>query len=156
MTASNRETIEIFNDLIEINQDRVESYRSAIKELRDDDLVLAPMFEMMINDSLSYNKVLSREVDILGGEIGKHSSLTGKIYRAWITIKNALGNHSRLSILDTCEQIEDATLDAYRSALQSLAISDYLKEIVSDQLDALLHAHDKIKRMRDRARKKVI
>jgi len=149
MTTISVETIEILNDLIEINNDRIEAYRLALKNLGEDDITLSQLFLKMIDESEKNNRVLSREVDILGGEAEQGTSLEGKIYRAWINVKTAFTGKTRHHILENCEVNEDASLDAYRTALQCDDLSDYLREIISDQLDELLHSHDGIKRARD-------
>jgi len=149
MTTISVETIEILNDLIEINNDRIEAYRLALKDLREEDVMLSPLFLRMIEESDKNNRVLAREVDILGGEAEHGTSLEGKIYRAWMNVKTAFTGKTRHHILENCEVNEDASLDAYRTALQCEDLSDYLREIISDQLDELLHSHDSIKKARD-------
>jgi uncharacterized protein (TIGR02284 family) len=153
MTAISVETIEILNDLIEINNDRIEAYRLALRDLKEEDQTFAPLFLKMMDESTKNNRALSREVGILGGEAESGTSLEGKIYRAWMNVKTAFMGKSSLHILENCEVIEDATLDAYRAAIQCEELSDYLREMISDQLDALLHAHDNIKKIRDTLKK---
>ena len=149
MTTISVETIEILNDLIEINNDRILSYRLALKDLKIGDQALSPMFMKMIDESERNNRALSREVDILGGEAERGTSLEGKIYRAWMNVKNTLAGKTKHHILQNCELNEDATLEAYRTAIQCEELSGYLKEMISDQLDDLLHSHDSIKSTRD-------
>jgi uncharacterized protein (TIGR02284 family) len=149
MTAISVETIEILNDLIEINNDRIQAYRQALKDLKPEDQSIAPLFLKMIDDSIRNNRVLSKEVDILGGEAERGTSLEGKIYRAWMNVKTVFTGKTKHHILQNCETNEDASLDAYRTAIQCEDLSGYLREIISDQLDGLLHSHDNIKKMRD-------
>jgi len=149
MTTISVETIEILNDLIEINNDRIEAYKLALRDLGEQDSGLSALFIKMIDESERNNRVLSREVDILGGEAEQGTSLEGKIYRAWTNVKTAFTGKTGHHILENCEVNEDSALDAYRTAMQCEELSDYLREIVSDQLDELLHSHDNIKRARD-------
>lgn len=149
MTAISVETIEILNDLIEINNDRIEAYKLALKDLKEEDKALSPLFNRMIDESKRNIIVLSKEVDILGGEAENGTSLEGKIYRAWMNVRIAFAGKTKHHILQNCEINEDASLDAYRSAMQCEDLSGYLREIISDQLDALLHSHDSIKKVRD-------
>src|SRR4051812_2183162 len=46
-----KETIEILNDLIEINNDRIKGYTRAIEELKDGDEDVKVLFENMIDQS---------------------------------------------------------------------------------------------------------
>jgi uncharacterized protein (TIGR02284 family) len=149
MTTISVETIEILNDLIEINNDRIEAYKIALRDLKEEDKSLKPLFTRMIDESERNVRVLAREVDILGGEAEHGTSLEGKIYRAWMNVRIAFAGKTKHHILQNCEINEDASLDAYRSAMQCEDLSGYLREIISDQLDALLHFHDTIKKMRD-------
>ena len=149
MTTIALETIEILNDLIEINNDRIQAYKLALKDLEGGDQALSPLFLKMINESQKNNEALAREVDILGGEAESGTSLEGKIYRAWMNVRTTFAGKTRLHILQNCEINEDATLEAYRTAIQCGELSGYLKEMISDQLDGLLHSHDNIKKVRD-------
>jgi uncharacterized protein (TIGR02284 family) len=149
MTTISVETIEILNDLIEINNDRIEAYKLALKDLKIEDQALSPLFLRMIDESEKNNRILSREVDILGGEAERGTSLEGKIYRAWMNVRTTFTGKTKHHILQNCEINEDASLEAYRTAIQCEELSGYLREMISDQLDELLHSHDSIKRVRD-------
>jgi uncharacterized protein (TIGR02284 family) len=91
--------------------------------------------------------VLAREVDILGGEVEKGTSLEGKIYRAWMNVKTTFTGKTKQHILENCQINEDASLDAYRTANRLGELPEFLKEIISNQLDGLLHSHDNIKKI---------
>jgi hypothetical protein len=52
--------------------------------------------------------------------------------------------------LTVSETNEEARLDAYRDALLKTGVAGYLREIISDQLDELLHLHDQATRLRGR------
>ncbi|RYF92157.1 MAG: PA2169 family four-helix-bundle protein [Chitinophagaceae bacterium] len=73
------------------------------------------------------------------------------MYRAWMNVRTVFTGKSKLGILQNCELSEDASLDAYRTAIQCEDMPDFLREIISDQLDSLLHAHDLVGRMRIQA-----
>ncbi|HTE24639.1 PA2169 family four-helix-bundle protein [Flavitalea sp.] len=152
MTTISVETIEILNDLIEINNDRIQAYKLSLRDLKIGDQVLSPLFMKMIDESKKNNRVLSREVDILGGEAERGTSLEGKFYRAWMNVRNTLAGKKKYQILQNCEINEDSTLEAYRTAIQCEELSGYLREMISDQLDELLHSHDSIKSLRDLSR----
>ena len=44
-------TSEVLNDLIQINNDRIEGYEKALKELKDEDADLKDLFISMIDES---------------------------------------------------------------------------------------------------------
>ncbi|RYY28869.1 MAG: PA2169 family four-helix-bundle protein [Chitinophagaceae bacterium] len=153
MTSACTVTIEILNELIEINYDRAELYRIGAIELKPQDQRLRQFFNQMITNSERFINALAKEVEIIGGKPTGIASIEGRIYRAWANVRTMLSKHSRYSILDSCEDMEDLTLDIYRAAMQHQELTGFLREMVSDQLDQLLHAHDKVRRLRDQAKK---
>ena len=88
-----QEAIDILNDLILINNDRIAGYEKAMEELKSkdktdhEDLDLTVLFEKMIDDSRNLRNALGKEVQVLGGEMPEGTLTTGKIYRAWMDLK---------------------------------------------------------------------
>jgi uncharacterized protein (TIGR02284 family) len=141
--------VEVLNDLIEINNDRVVGYERAIEETEAEDSDLKSIFSQMASESKQYKQALSDLVVSLGGETEKGTTASGKIYRAWMDVKATFTGHSRKSVLENCEFGEDAAQKAYRTALQDDDLPASLRELVMQQQQALKLSHDKIKLMRD-------
>lgn len=141
--------VEVLNDLIEINNDRVVGYERAIEETEAEDSDLKSIFSQMASESKQYKQALSNLVVSLGGETEKGTTASGKIYRAWMDVKATFTGHSRKSVLENCEFGEDAAQKAYRTALQDEDLPASLRELVMQQQQALKLSHDKIKLMRD-------
>lgn len=141
--------VEVLNDLIEINNDRIVGYERAIEETEAEDSDLKSIFSQMASESKQYKQALSDLVVSLGGEIEKGTTASGKIYRAWMDVKATFSGHSRKSVLENCEFGEDAAQKAYRTALQDEDLPASLRELVMQQQQALKLSHDKIKLMRD-------
>ena len=114
-----KETTTILNDLIQINNDRIEGYERAIKELKDEDHDLKALFAQMIGESHQYKLTLASEVAASGEDIDTGTTNSGKIYRVWMDVKAAFTGHDRKSILENCEFGEDAAQKAYKMALAS-------------------------------------
>jgi uncharacterized protein (TIGR02284 family) len=149
MTTS-QETVEILNDLIEINNDRIVGYEKAIKELKnDDDSDLRSLFLTMIDESRRIKLDLVNEVQTLKGDVEKGTTASGKIYRAWMDVKAVFSGRDRHTILANCEFGEDAAQKAYKSALESTALPAFLRETIREQQQALRSSHDQIKALRD-------
>ncbi len=144
-----REVIEVLNDLIQINNDRIVGYERAIKELKDKDADLKELFRNMIGESHSNKLALGTEVQALGGDIDTGTTGTGKIYRAWMDVKAIFTGHDRHTVLANCEYGEDAAQRAYGTALATEGLPAYLRDLISDQQDALRVSHDEIKSLRD-------
>ena len=100
-----QETIDILNDLVLINNDRIAGYEKAMDELKTKDgagqgnLDLTVLFEKMIDDSRDFRNALGKEVQVMGGEMAEGTMSSGKIYRAWMDIKALFTGMDRHTIL---------------------------------------------------------
>src|ERR1044071_1170529 len=106
-------TIEILNDLIQINNDRITGYERAIEELTQKDSDLKVIFASMIDQSREARNALGKEVQVLGADMDKGTTNSGKIYRAWMDVKAVFTGHDRNTVLSNCEFGEDAAQKAY-------------------------------------------
>ena len=154
----NQATLETLNDLVQINTDRIEGYENALKQIQENELStndaepeLRLRFLSYIDESRKFKLELAKEVEVLGGDTELDTSTSGKLHRAWIDIKTAFTGHSKKSILEECEFGEDAIKKAYESALEEENLPAYIRDIVNDQLNILLDAHDDVKALRDSA-----
>ncbi|MES2619664.1 MAG: PA2169 family four-helix-bundle protein [Bacteroidota bacterium] len=137
------------NTLVEINNDRVEGYKTALKETEDADL--KELFKNMAHDSFGFKNELADEIMKLGGEPTQSTCTSGKVYRAWMDIRAALSNKDRKAILSSCEFGEDAALETYEKVLKSIE-SPAAFGLISKQKTVLQADHDKIKALRDSAK----
>jgi hypothetical protein len=132
--STNENLIEVLNDLVQINNDRIEGYERAIKETDDIDVDLQGLFQKMANESRGYLSELSSVITSLGGEVATGTTNSGKIYRVWMDVKAG----------------EDAAQEAYADALASDAeIPANVRQLITDQKASLLNSHDLIKKYRD-------
>lgn len=142
-------TVQILNDLIQINNDRIEGYQRASKDLQDGDTELKSFFTRLIGQSQGYKLALGTEVSAFGKDIETGTTTSGKIHRVWLDVKAAFTGHDTHNVLEECEFGEDAILKAYRTALEDENLPGYLRETISQQESELLDAHDEIKALRD-------
>ena len=143
-----KETIEILNDLVLINNDRITGYEKAIKELKSEDGDLKPLFLRYVEQSRTISNRLGAEIQKLGGSVDSGTTVSGKIYRAWMDVKAVFTGHDRHTVLSNCEFGEDAAQKAYAEALEENLPAN-LVDILLDQKGALRRAHDEIKSSRD-------
>jgi uncharacterized protein (TIGR02284 family) len=146
---NNKEIIEVLNDLIQINNDRIVGYEKAIKETSQADSDLKPLFASMISESHKIKVALATEVQVSGGEVTTGTTNSGKIYRAWMDVKAVFTGHNRHAVLENCETGEDAAQKAYKMALARPDLPAYLRDILTEQQQTLRSAHDEIKALRD-------
>jgi uncharacterized protein (TIGR02284 family) len=141
--------IETLNDLVLINNDRVEGYQKAIEELKPEDGDLRLDFQERIDQSKSFHSELVSEIAKTGGEVEQGTKLSGKIYRAWMDVKAFFSGADRKAILDNCEDGEDAALSAYDAALESVDLTPEQRSILIRHHAGIKASHDRIKAMRD-------
>lgn len=147
---STANTIEILNDLIRINNDRIEGYQRAIKDVETEDVDLKAMFSNMAEQSMRYRQQLSEIVERLGGKTTDDTRIDGKIFRLWMDLKAMFTGNSRQSALESCERGEDAIQRAYTEALRSNSdLSAAVRPIVLEQQLGLQQSHDIIQKYRD-------
>lgn len=142
-------TTEILNDLIEINNDRIEGYKKAAKQTDEHDLKM--LFNEMTAQSNQYVSELKVHVTTVGETSTNDTTFKGKIYRSWMDIKAGFGGDDRKGILCSCEFGEDAAQKAYEAALKHSEITGEIRALLIKQEKSLNTSHDKIKRMRDKA-----
>lgn len=151
MATASTEVVEVLNDLIEINNDRITGYQKASKELKDDDQDLAVIFSNMIDESEEIKAELEEEVESLNGEPASGTTGSGKVYRVWMDLKATLAGDSRHAILANCEFGEDAAQKAYRKALEIDNLPSEVKSLIINEQGTLKISHDRIKALRDSA-----
>ena len=138
-------TTEVLNDLVQINNDRVEGYRRALEELKDGDADLKELFTGMINESTEYKSQLVSA----GANPDNDTTNSGKIYRVWMDVKAVFTGHDRKAVLENCEFGEDAAQKAYDTALATGNLPSDVMALLSQQKQALKASHDRIKLLRD-------
>ena len=141
---------EVLNDLVKINNDRIEGYDRAIKESKELDVDLKAIFEGMIRESEGYKQELTNKIRQMGGSVESGTTASGKIYRAWMDVKATFTGNDRKAILASCEFGEDAAQRAYEAAIASDAEMDAdVRQLIVDQQKTLKNSHDLIKKYRD-------
>lgn len=140
---------EVLNDLIRINNDRVDGYEKAIKETKDLDDDLRSSFRKYADDSVSFANELRSQAEKLGADVAKGNTAPGKIYHAWMDVKTTISGNTRESILSACEFGEDAAQKAYNSALNTEGLNAEVRSLITRQQSELRKAHDTIRNWRD-------
>jgi uncharacterized protein (TIGR02284 family) len=149
MVMDKEKNIAVLNQLIEINNDRVEGYETAGKEAQTSDL--KQLFNELRSHSRDNVEELSREVSLNGGTPTESTKITGKFFRAWMDMKAALTNNNKHEILSSCEFGEDAAQKTYKDVLENKTehLTTQQLEMIRKQEDTLKADHDKIKALRD-------
>lgn len=149
---TSKETVDILNDLVKINNDRIEGYEKALKDLKDEDADLKPLFLSFIDQSRKIRMTLGTELEVLGGDIDQGTTGSGSLYRGWMELKATFTRHSRHAVLAACEYGEDAAQKAYETALNTEHIPAHLVDILMDEKGDLKASHNQVKALRDQSK----
>jgi uncharacterized protein (TIGR02284 family) len=146
-----KKTIEVLNNLIEINGDRIEGYATASVET--DDTSLKALLNKFKQTSEVCKAELSEEVNRLGGEIVEGTRISGQFFRAWMDVKAAFTGNNKKLILESCEYGEDVIKQNYEKTLANHREDLTLEQVVliKGQYDLLKAEHDEVKELRDTA-----
>lgn len=133
---NSRETIEVLNDLIQINNDRIIGYEKAIRETKPADTDLKILYASMVAESHRMKIALATEVQTFGAEVEQGTTTSGKIYRTWMEVKAVFTGHNRQTILMNARRNEESTQRAYRMALNH-DLPAYIRELLTRQQETL-------------------
>ena len=150
--SNNAQNTEVLNDLIQINNDRIKGYETALGELKDENNDLRTVFAEMIRQSQGMKSDLINKVQVLGEESATGTTTAGKIYRTWMDVKAVFTGHDRAAVLSNCHTGEDAAQKAYQSALETEGLSTDLSGLITKQKTELKVSHDAIKIMMEGAK----
>lgn len=142
-------TIDVLNDLIEINNDRAAGFEKAAADLKDENIDLKATFDQLSQQSRVNVTELAAAVGRNNGDPETGTSVSGSLHRAWIDVKAMFSGGDRKSILEECERGEDAIKNAYRNALAETNLEPEVRGLLTKQQQGINASHDTIKRLRD-------
>ncbi len=142
-------TVQVLNDLIEINNDRADGFDKAAADLKEENIDLKAIFDKLSTQSRANVTALAGLVGRNGENPENGNTILGSLHRAWIDIKASFGGDDRHSILVECERGEDAIKKAYKDALQENELGENVRSVLLDQQQGINASHDSIKALRD-------
>ena len=146
-------TIDVLNDLVKINNDRVAGFEKAGENLEEDDYGLRAIFDKLSGESRDNAAALSAKARQFGGDVAEGTSVPGSLHRAWLDVKSTFTGNDLESILNECERGEDAIKAAYRSALEDSGELPYeVVQLITSQQHGIIEGHDLIRSLRDQVR----
>jgi len=152
-TSTSKEKATALKELIIINNDRYEGYTKASEQVKDSDL--KTLFTKLANESKGFSEELKKYVPFSDDKHGDETTFSGKVFRAWMSIKKALASNDRKAILASCEFGEDAAKRTYDSILDDPeGVTGELLQLVRAQRSSIQHGHDTVKQLRDSTKEK--
>jgi uncharacterized protein (TIGR02284 family) len=149
--AQQKEVISTVNSLIETLKDGEKGFREAAEAVKDPQL--KSLFQEYSQQRSRFANELQTQARNLGeSDPEKTSSAAGAMHRAWINIKSAVTSGDDKAILSECERGEDSAVHEFEEAMQD-GLTSPLRDIVSRQYSEIKSAHDRVKHLRDAAKK---
>lgn len=145
-TASNSDVIATLNGLIETCKDGQNGFTTAAEGIERSDL--KTVFYEFSQQRSEFTGVLQELVRSLGGDPESTGTFSAAVHRGWIDIKSLVTGKDEEAILNECERGEDYAKEAYVAALQT-SLPANIADVVGQQSQAVLAAHNKIKSLRN-------
>jgi uncharacterized protein (TIGR02284 family) len=142
---------EIIDDLIETLEDGQEGFKQAAESVKDPQL--KSLFSEYSQQRARFAVELRSKAQSPDERESKMSgSAAGALHRGWINLKSAVTQGDDHAILAECERGEDSAVEEFRKALND-GLSVPVQEMVSRQYAEIKQAHDRVKHLRDAAKK---
>ena len=141
----NEDIVDDLNELVKINNDRIQGYLKAVEDTED--AQLDHLFNEMIVQSQNFRSQLADHIVRIDGLAVSDTTSTdtsSKIHRAWIDIKSAVTGKDRDTVLSSVTFGENAAVEAYENAVENDKLPAYIKEDLTKQLSELKTSRDKM------------
>ena len=150
--SQQKEIISTINSLIETLKDGQEGFRQASEAVKDSQL--KTLFSEFSLQRSKFAGELQNEAIGLGEHNPENTSSTaGAMHRAWINLKSAITSQDDHAILAECERGEDSAVAEYKKAMEEEELSSPIRDTISRQYTDVKSAHDRIRELRDAAKK---
>jgi uncharacterized protein (TIGR02284 family) len=149
--AQQKEVISTINNLIETLKDGEKGFKEAADAVKD------PQLKSLFREYSQQRHRFATELQSQAQSLGElkpeqSSSAAGAMHRAWINLKSAVTSGDDKAILSECERGEDSAVHEYEEAMQN-GLTGTAREIVARQFSEIKSAHDRVKHLRDAAKK---
>jgi uncharacterized protein (TIGR02284 family) len=144
------EVIDTLNGLIAISYDGEQGFRTSAEGVKSDEL--KKIFTTAAERCAEGARELERNVRRLGGTPHEGGSTSGALHRRWVDLKSTITSMDDRAILEEVERGEDVAKAAYEKALKT-RMPENLREIVQRQYHGVRQNHDRVRDLRDAARR---
>ena len=143
-------TVELLNDLLRINNDRIAGYQLALDQSVNIESGLKKEFEKIVMEGIEYKKQLTEKILSLNGDAKSGTTILGKMYRAWTDLKVAFAGNAKKNILSSCLYNEEIALHTYNAVLsEGEHMSDDTRQLIIGQEEGLRRTHGLIRKYRE-------
>src|SRR5213083_2400669 len=146
-----KEIVSVIDDLIQTLKNGQEGFKQAAEGVK------APQLKSLFSEYSSQRSQFATELQSQARSLGRSQpeesgSAAGALHRTWINLKSAITSGDDHAILAECERGEDSAVGEYEKAMED-NLSSPLRDIVSRQYSEVKSAHDRVKSLRDIAKK---
>jgi uncharacterized protein (TIGR02284 family) len=150
--SQQKEIISTINGLIVTLKDGQEGFRQASEAVKDSQLK-SLFSEYSLQRSKFAGEQQNEAISLGENNPENTSSTAGAIHRAWINLKSAITSQDDRAILAECERGEDSAVSEYKKAMEEKELSSPIRDTISRQYTDVKSAHDRIRELRDAAKK---
>ena len=146
-----KEIISTINNLIETLKDGQKGFKEAAEAVSD------PQLKSLFTEYSQQRARFAGELQTQARSAGEaepetDGSAAGAMHRGWINLKSAITSKDEKAILAECERGEDSAVQAFEKAMRD-ELPSSVRDIVSRQFSEIKSAHDRIRNLRDAAKK---
>lgn len=135
MNSIHQHQADILNTLVEINNDRIEGYNTAIGLLPERaSIAVRSAFEEYRDQSIKFNNELKPLIFHEGENPEQGTKTSGKLFRIWMDIKAMISPSTTKSILESCAAGEEEHQKVYHKALENnIDLEENIFNIIESQ-----------------------
>ena len=146
-----KEIASVINNLIETLKDGEKGFKEAADGVKDPEL--KSFFTQYSAQRHRFASELQTELrSVAGAEPETGGSAAGAMHRGWMDLKSAISGKDEGAILAECERGEDSAVKEFKEPIDK-PLSSPLRDVVFRQYTDIKRAHDRIKELRDAAKK---
>ena len=132
-------------DLLTINYDAEEGYKTAAEEVKT--TALSDFFKVYSKQRYEFGHEIKNELRSLGAEIVKGTSIGGDLHNSWVKIKSFFTGHDEDGIISECLDLEKSVVKKYEKILKDKNLDDDSRKMLQSHLKRINEAIDKIQEL---------
>lgn len=134
MILADEKPVELFNKLIGINNNRIECYSFAGKQVESN--LFKTLFTRLVDTSLFCRETLTAEVYKLGGQPLEGTLSNTSFFRSWLRMHDALMKKNNRLLMESCYAAEEVVEKTTRSLCREhwMLLNTFQRKMLEDQL----------------------
>jgi len=143
----NEKLVESLQELLQKNYDAEKGFKKVMVKAE------SPQLKNWLQKKSAERSAFANEIDLelrkLNAQPREEGSLAGSAHRVWIDVKTALSSDKDESILEECIRGEKASVDEYRTQLESSYVSGSVETVLQQQRAKVEETLRTVKRLED-------